>query len=178
MNEKQTNGIIIKRWQFAVILIVIVAMIGGGIFFGLHWNEWFGDKQPVSRAESADIDPDAENWSGSLQSQGSESGEAQGIQIPGYPSIPLPAGEKEVQIVLLNPEGNPCYFTFELVLDATGETLYTSKQVPPGKAVTKLTLSKALEAGTYDATIKITTASLKDQSLMNGANVKTKLVVQ
>ena len=81
-------------------------------------------------------------------------------------------------MALLNPEGNPCYFTFELVLKDSGETLYKSKMVPPGKAITKITLSRALPAGEYNATIKITTASLENGGAMNGANVETVLKVQ
>ena len=34
---------------------------------------------------------------------------------------------------LMNPEGNPCYFTFEIVLNDTDETIYTSKMVEPKK---------------------------------------------
>lgn len=55
-----------------------------------------------------------------------------GIKIPGYPSISLPADKQDAEVALLNPEGNPCYFTFELVLTDTDEVLYTSKQVEPG----------------------------------------------
>ena len=79
---------------------------------------------------------------------------------------------------LFNPEGNPCYFTFELVLKDTNETLYTSKMVEPGKAITNVTLSHGLEKGEYQAVIKISTASLEDGSAMNGANVETTLIVQ
>ena len=39
-----------------------------------------------------------------------------GIRIPGYPSITIEADKKDVQMNLMNPEGNPCYFTFEIVL--------------------------------------------------------------
>lgn len=177
MREKNKDGIAIKSWQLAVIIVVVLVLIGGGIFSGLHWNDWFGGS-PVTQTREADIDPGAEDWNGQLPGKNEEAESAKGIQIPGYPAIPIPAGQKEVQIVFLNPEGNPCYFTFELVLDESGETLYTSKQVPPGKAVTSQTLQRALPAGTYAATIKITTASLKDQSPMNGANVKTQLIVK
>lgn len=79
---------------------------------------------------------------------------------------------------LENPAGNPCYFTFELVLKDTNETLYTSKMVEPGKAITNVTLSHGLENGEYPAVIKISTASLEDGSAMNGANVETTLIVQ
>ena len=76
-------------------------------------------------------------------------------------------------MALLKPEGNPCYFTFELVLSDTDEVLYTSKQVPPGQMIEEITLTRPLEAGQYNATLRITTASLQDGSAMNGANVET-----
>ena len=60
----------------------------------------------------------------------------------------------------------------------TGEVLYISKMVPPGQMVSNITLSRALPAGEYNATIRITTASLEDGSAMNGANVETVLIVQ
>ena len=64
------------------------------------------------------------------------------------------------------------------MLNDTDETIYTSKMVEPGKAITEVTLEKALAAGEYPATIKITTASLTDGSAMNGANVETTLIAQ
>ena len=54
-----------------------------------------------------------------------------GIRIPGYPTITIEADKKDVQMNLMNPEGNPCYFTFEIVLNDTDETIYTSKMVEP-----------------------------------------------
>lgn len=81
-------------------------------------------------------------------------------------------------MALLNPEGNPCYFTFEIVLKDSGETIYTSKQVPPGKVISNVTLNRALSPGEYDAIIKITTNSTEDMHAMNGANVETVLVVK
>ena len=83
-----------------------------------------------------------------------------------------------MNVALLNPEGNPCYFTFELVLKDTDEVLYTSKLVPPGQAIYEITLSHPLAAGEYDAVIRISTTSLEDGSAMNGANVETVLIVQ
>lgn len=102
----------------------------------------------------------------------------EGIRIPGYPRITVLADTKDVTMNLENPEGNPCYFTFEIVLTDSEETIYTSKMVEPGKAVTDVTLSHALEKGEYPAVIRITTTSLTDGSQMNGANVETVLVAQ
>ena len=101
-----------------------------------------------------------------------------GIKIPGYPSITLPANQEDVTLALLNPEGNPCYFTFELALKDTGEVLYTSGLVPPGQMISDLTLSRALPEGEYNAVIRISTTSLADGSAMNGANVETVLIAQ
>ena len=102
----------------------------------------------------------------------------EGIRIPGYPRITISADTKDVTMNLQNPEGNPCYFTFEIVLTEGEETIYTSKLVEPGKAITDVTLSRALEKGEYPAVIKITTTSLTDGSAMNGADVETVLVAQ
>lgn len=101
-----------------------------------------------------------------------------GIKIPGYPSISLPADKQDAEVALLNPEGNPCYFTFELVLTDTDEVLYTSKRVEPGQMIINITLNCALPAGQYNAELRITTASLQDGSAMNGANVVTVLDIQ
>ena len=100
------------------------------------------------------------------------------IRIPGYPRITISADTKDVTMNLQNPEGNPCYFTFTLVLKDTDETIYQSKMVEPGKAITQITLSKELSAGEYPAILKISTAALDDGRAMNGANVETVLNVQ
>lgn len=171
--EKQ--GIVLTKGKLAVIIAAVLALIAGGIFVGVNWNNWFGDK-PDTSVMTPDIDPGAGDYTG--EKPADQGGESTGIKIPGYPSITVAADTKEVTMALLNPEGNPCYFVFEIVLDDTGETIYKSKQVPPGKSISQVTLSKALPAGEHNATIKITTASLADLSAMNGANVKTVLTAK
>ncbi len=121
------------------------------------------------------VDPEAVAWT-SPQSAPENTGK--GIQIPGYGTIPIPAGEETVNLVLLNPEGNPCYFTFALVLKDTEEVLYESALVPPGKAITEVTLNRTFDPGEYPLDICISTTSLADGSAMNGANIETVLVVQ
>lgn len=179
-NEKEENrsgSVVIKKKNIAIAAILVLLLIIGGVVLGLTWNNWFGGDSPaVTQQTSPDIDPNAQKWQG--QQPEDKGGEETGIKIPGYPSITLPADTSDVSVALLNPEGNPCYFTFEIVLKDTNEVLYTSKLVPPGQAIYEITLSRPLEAGKYDAVIRITTTSLEDQSPMNGANVETVLVVQ
>lgn len=177
--EKNKQGVTLSRRTLILLLVIVLLLIGGGIILGMNWNRWFGDggNPAVSETAGPDIDPDAAEYTGTKPKD--EDGKSEGIKIPGYPSIGLPADTKDVEVALLNPEGNPCYFKFEVVLADTQETLYTSKLVPPGKAITRITLSRALPAGEYKAVIKISTTSLEDGvTAMNGANVETVLIVQ
>lgn len=177
---KHNKGLTLSPRGVAVLAALIVALVAGGVALGINWGRLTGQRAAAS-AFAPDIDPNAERWDGgALPNAGGPESEEEpaGIQIPGYPSITIPADTTDVTLALLNPEGNPCYFTFELVLSDTDEVLYTSGMVPPGEMISDVTLSRPLAAGEYDATIRITTASLEDGSAMNGANVETVLVVQ
>ena len=85
---------------------------------------------------------------------------------------------ENITVSFTNPEGNPCYFKFQLVLKDTGEVLWTSKDVPPGQAITKMDISRPLEAGSYNAILRITTKSLDTYAPMNGANMEFKLIAK
>lgn len=180
MSQKDSQ-IVISKKTLIVTLIVFLLCIVGIVITALGWNSWFDNRSNGANSSlggSLDIDENAGDWNGDNLPDKTDDAPAEGIKIPGYPSITLPKDQKTVNVALLNPEGNPCYFTFELVLKDTGETLYKSKLVPPGKAITEITMSRELSAGEYDATIKITTTSVADGSAMNGANVETVLIVK
>ena len=164
-----------------VVLLVLLMLIAVAATLALGWNNWFGKSAAdpsTPQTGNFEIDENAGKWNGVQLPDKTEEKPAVGIKIPGYPSITLPADQQTVNMALLNPEGNPCYFTFEIVLKDTGESIYQSKLVPPGQAITEISMSKALPAGEYAATIKITTTSLEDGSAMNGANVETVLIVK
>jgi len=173
--KKKAEGITLSTKALVILLIVILLLVAGGIVLGLNWHRWFG---PEQAAFAPELDPNARQWTGEQLPDKTEGEAVVGIKIPGYPSITLPADTEHVTVALLNPEGNPCYFTFELALNDPEEVLYTSGMVAPGQVISDITLSRSLPAGEYDATIRITTAALSDGSAMNGANVVTKLIVQ
>lgn len=171
--EKQTGEVRISKRTLILIIIIVLLLIGGGVFVGLNWNNWFGDN--TEEKFTPDIDENAKDWSDQAADDNDNS---KGIKIPGYPTLMIAANKKSVPVALLNPEGNPCYFIFEVSLNDTGEVLYTSKMVPPGQAIYEMNLSRSLKAGKYQATIKISTISLEDGSAMNGAKMATELIVQ
>lgn len=146
----------------SIFVVVIVAVV---VYFLVRQDS----KDP---AFSPDLDENA-----IVQTDGIKE-KPERIRNPGYPRITISADTKDVTMNLQNPEGNPCYFTFEIILTEGEETIYTSKLVEPGKAITDVTLSRALEKGEYPAVIKITTTSLTDGSAMNGADVETVLIAQ
>lgn len=176
--QNESGGIVVKKKHIVIAVIIALLLIIAGIVVGLNWNNWFGTQEDtaVTQAFDPDVDPNASAWTG--QQPENAGGESSGIQIPGYPSITIEADTQDVAVALLNPEGNPCYFTFELVLADTDEVLYTSGLVPPGQAIYNISLSRPLAAGEYDAVIRISTTSLEDGSAMNGANVETVLIAQ
>lgn len=187
-NKKEKKGVTLRIWQIILIIIIIILLLLSGTCVGMNWNNWFGEDNVPTEASyvestpsrnpgDPDIDPNAANWDGKLPDDG-QSGKSDGIKIPGYPTIKVAADTTDIQMFLLNPEGNPCYFTFEIVLKDTGETIYKSKLVPPGQAITNIKISKPLKKGTYKATIKISTASLADQAPMNGANMETEIIAE
>ena len=179
--SKNDSQIVISKNTLIIALIILLLLISGIAIVAANFNNWFGgtpDTPSSSQNGGFDIDENADDWNGEKLPDKTDDAPAAGIKIPGYPSITLPKNQKTVNVALLNPEGNPCYFTFEIVLKDTGESLYKSKLVPPDKAITEITMSRALPAGEYDATIKITTTSLEDGSAMNGANVETVLIVK
>ena len=136
-----------RKIGIGIAVCACVLLIGAGLYLTRN-NKQETQESPDS-AFVPDLDPDASTQ------EAKESDPPEGIRIPGYPSITIPADTKDVTVNLMNPEGNPCYFTF-----------------------TQITLSKELSAGEYPAILKISTAALDDGRAMNGANVETVLKVQ
>ena len=167
-NEKDKKKIIV-----IIALVVVVIALAVLLIIALT-------KSPGSDTSSQNtnsdfmIDPNAGDGSIPIEAPG----KADSIKIPGYPSITIAANTPNVKMALLNPEGNPCYFKFEIVLKDTGETIYESQYVPPGKTITDVTLTHGLSAGEHPATIKITTVALDQKTPLNGANVETVLIAK
>ena len=182
MSDKQ--GITLTKRQLIIGAVVIVLLVAGGIILGMNWSKWFGGEKigetslsdSSSQSAGIELDENAGQYTGEKPKD--NGGAAEGIKIPGYPSITIAKDTTDVTMALMNPEGNPCYFKFELVLKDSGETIFESKYVKPGDCIYDVHLNKPLAEGEYPATIKISTISLDGETPLNGANVETVLIAK
>ena len=88
-----------------IVLCVAVAVLAAVLVIRKDKNKDNDDK----------FTPTIDSDSGEIGTGSNYSGGQQGIRIPGYPSITVDAGKDNVTMNLFNPEGNPCYFTYEIV---------------------------------------------------------------
>ena len=98
-------------------------------------------------------------------------GSGANIAIPGYEKLSFAAGKTAQTVNLKNPPENACTFVLTLTLEG-GETLWTGEALSPGEAFTRITLSRALDAGEYPATLHYDCFSLNDNTPLNGAEIQ------
>jgi len=104
-------------------------------------------------------------------------GSGTNIAIPGYEKLSFAAGKTAQTVNFKNPAENACTFVLTLTLEG-GETLWTGEALQPGEAFTRITLSKALDAGSYAATLQYDCYTIEDNQPLNGAEIKLTLEVK
>ena len=102
---------------------------------------------------------------------------AGGIAITCYEKLIFKAGETKQSVKFQNSSTNSCFFKMTLML-ADGKILWSSDLLKPGEKVNTITLSEALDAGTYNARLIHECFSLMDKSRLNGLNTELKLIVK
>ena len=104
-------------------------------------------------------------------------GSGENIAIPGYEKLDFAAGKTAQTVNLKNPPENACTFVLSLTLD-DGTTLWTGEALSPGEAFTRITLTKALDAGEYPATLHYDCYTIEDNRPLNGAEIQLTLEVK
>lgn len=158
-----------NKMKVFLCILAAVLLLGAGIGAGVLLSRASDETGLLA------VDPSAQDWEKPLEDQ---SGGKEGMKIPGYQELIIAADSLNAQIPLINPEGNRCYFMYELVIDGQEEPLYTSKLIEPGKAVTDLSLTRSLSAGEYSATLKVIPYAMDRKTKLNSANIYTTLLVQ
>ena len=157
-NDGNFYGII--RSSFLPFLLLIAMLLC--LFTMFHPNEPTVDDEPWKPVIEQFVDVE----------ETTEKTERKQITICGFTEWNIKAGETEkLPILLKNPEGNPCYFTFIITLE-DGTVLYQSDHVPPGNEIKRITINEPLEKGTYTAFVSILTNELETGAKMNSADTK------
>lgn len=156
-----------KTGKAVLLVLTAVILVGGGLFIGRLWPQWFG-KPPVT----AKLDESAEAYTGKKETYTGEKN-TDTIDIPGFDSMNLQADTKEQRVNLYNPEQNTCYFKISIYLK-DGTQLWESELIEPGQAIYELTLNQTLSTGAYEAcTLKYECFTMDDwQKPLNGSEVK------
>ena len=156
-----------KKKITILIVILVLAAAAAGIY-------WYTRPKEVTNYD-AEFEEDQERPDSTDQ----EGSVADGIQIPGYKSITIPAGTKDVSVELMNPEENQVYFQISFYLPDTEETIYTSRMIKPGQHLYEITLDKEMAAGEYPLTVRYDTFSADEaMTPRNGAEVNCTLIVE
>ena len=165
-NEKSNN----RKWLLPLLILLLLVLIGVGIWIGVSLNKQL----------DVQLDP---NQGGYVDPNQGNNTPSQGVAIPGWGTITIPVNTTEVTVDFFNPEQNKdlYYLTFELRLpDGNGgyEVLYKSGLIEAGNHIQKITLSRGLEAGTYDAIIFVQPYRMDGVTPTNNAETKTQLIVK
>lgn len=179
--EEQTRKRVKKIVTTILIIILIIILIL--LLRCCGCSDETPDITPTTPTIGTDlpIDPDAGDYVPPETKEPS-----QGVAIPGWGTIVIPANKSENIVVdFYNPELNDglYYLTFELRIaddsEQGYEVIYKSGLVEPGKHIQKISLTRGLAPGTYDAFIYVQPYRMDEyRTPTNNANLKTELIVK
>lgn len=142
------------------LLVLMLGYILGNISKRIHDNK---DKIPIDES-AVSISPSPANP------------EDLKIKIPAVEKIYFDS-EKDIQDVsFVNPPENICNFVVTLKLP-NNEIIYQSAQIPPSKAIYKITLSKRLDKGEYKDSIITYHCYTPEGKKLNSAEFLVDIVV-
>lgn len=161
---------------FALIICVCLCTC---VLFAIYFDKQHESNDPA-KPGGVQLDPNQGSYIDPNQGNGTSS---QGVSIPGWGTITIPANKTDVTVDFYNPEQNNglYYLTFELRLpDEYGgyEVLYKSGLIQAGNHIQKITLSHGLAAGTYNAVIFVQPYRMDGITPTNNLETQTLLVVK
>ena len=161
-----------KKIFIAVIVILIIAIlvIGGVVVY----NNFFTAEDPTPPKGVVGVISDG--WDTGLEEKTAPP--SQGIQIPGYGTAVMNAGDESLHLSIGNPKDNKCGFYATLKLE-DGTVLYESELIKPGYGLTEVPLNRTLKAGEYTAMVVYKCVTLDEEHTpLNSAESEFKLIVK
>ena len=154
-NSEKTN---LSKWIIILLAVLVLAAVVTLPFLIRSSRQSQIETLPVTEKEEKNVDT---------------------IDIPGYESLSFEAGKLKQSICLANPKQNTCGFIISLFME-DGTELWKSGEIKPGENSEPVTLSKALDAGTYpNSVLKYQCFRLdNNKTPLNGAETKLSVIVK
>lgn len=157
--------IVKRRKKRFLLLLLLIALLT--IMLGI-WNL-------INNGDKPNLDENAISY----HLDGITNKDPSEISIPLFTKLRIEPDTMKGEYHLANPEGNPCYFEYHIILKKDNEEVYRSGLVKPGTAIPKFTLNRKLEEGSYPAMIQIKTYKLNDHNIsMNGGEIDVEIIVK
>lgn len=167
--SEDNEYIAVKKKKISLMLILAplflaLLLLLGGLFI-------------LNNRDRPDIDPNAGDYDSALKRP--DNIDSSQIMIPGYGKFTVQKNSDTIDTAFFNPEGNPCYFQITLMEKDTGDILYESKLIPPGKGITPVKMTKSFsKTGSYNAVLKFRSYDFEDTSIeYNGSEIDVTLNV-
>lgn len=133
-----------KKKLLIILIILVVAACGIGAYFFMNGDDWYDGNAQYGSYEGKS----QEEIIAALNAQVKDG--YMNLSIAN--TIVFEDGASEGEARIENIEANTRDQKVTITLDETGEVLYESGAIAPGEYIQTITLNRALEAGTYDAT--------------------------
>lgn len=153
-----------RKWIIGgIVAAVLVVAIAAGFLLGNNRN---------AASNGLKVQKNTVEWNQDMKSADEDAG----IQIPYYSDVYMKGGTDTIDMTLVNPKENDCYFTYTFILSDTGEEIYQSDLIGPGRALEQVKLNQEVPNGTYKLNIRVDTYTMEDQETLNNAIVATNLI--
>lgn len=160
-----------KLLVIIAVILVIAALVVGGV---VVYNSFF-QKQPITPSKGV-VGVISDGWDTGIEDETAP--QSAGIQIPGYSTAEMKAGDESLVLSIGNPKANECGFYATLKLE-DGTVLYKSELIKPGYGLTEVPLSQTLEAGEYTAMVCYQCVTLdEEETPLNSAESEFTLIVK
>ena len=163
-----------NKTMLIVLAVLLLCLIGFGLWFFLLRDTGY---------ERYEFDTDA--MAGRIQTMSEEEIQEElnrvveegmfNISIASAIVFESPESEGEARIE--NVAANNYHMQVDIVLDESGETVYSSKLIQPGYSIGNIKLSEKLEPGEYEATAIFSAITKDDMKLFGTAGAQIKLYV-
>lgn len=165
-----------RKWLILLlILLLLLILIGGGILvYKINQKREFERYQFDTEAMAGRIQMMTEE---EIQAELNRVVEEGMFNISIASAIVFESPESEGEARIENVAANNYHMQVDIILDESGETVYSSKLIQPGYSIGNIKLSEKLEPGEYEATAIFSAITKDEMKLFGTAGAQIKLYV-